>query len=115
MFVVEAANGDELLLWDRACEDLQLVKRVYQVNKENVALLMVGDNATDIVKWFPNIFEGQGTLPFTYKLQLNNDSITVMHAAWHVPAALLEGFWGKNWIVWHSWELCNKLNNLQIG
>ncbi len=50
MFVVEVANGDESLLGDRACEDLQLVKRVYQVNKENVALLMVDDNVTDIVK-----------------------------------------------------------------
>ncbi len=37
MFVVEVANGDGSLPEDRACEYFQLVNRVFQVNKENLA------------------------------------------------------------------------------
>ncbi len=78
-------NGHEPLLGDRACEDLQLVKRVYQVNKENVVIQTASDHVTDIVNQFPDVFEGQGTLPYTYKIQLKDDATPVIHAPWRVP------------------------------
>jgi len=87
MFVV-VPNGHESLLGDKACEDLHLVKRVYQVNRETVVLQTVCDDVTDIVKQFPDVFEGQGTLPFTYKIQLKDDATPVIHAPRRVPAPL---------------------------
>ncbi len=76
MFVV-VPNDHESLLGDRACEDLQLVKRVYQ---ENVVIQTVCDRVTDIINQFPDVFEAQGTLPYTYKIQLKDDATPVIHA-----------------------------------
>jgi len=44
------------LLGDRACEDLQSVKRISQVNKENVVVQTICDRVTDIVNQFPDVF-----------------------------------------------------------
>ncbi len=44
----------------------------------------------NIVKQFPDIFEGFGILPFTYKMQLKKDAQPVVHAPRRVPAPLLE-------------------------
>ena len=63
MFAV-VPNGHESLLGDRACENLQLDKRVYQVN-QNVVVQTGYDSVIDLVNQFPDVFEGQGTLPFT--------------------------------------------------
>ncbi|XP_060752196.1 uncharacterized protein LOC132863418 isoform X2 [Tachysurus vachellii] len=88
MFVV-VPNGHESLLGDRACENLQLVKRVYQVN-QNVVVQTGHDSVIDLVNQFPDVFEGQGTLPFTYKIQLREDATPVIHAPRRVPVPLRE-------------------------
>ncbi len=43
-----------------------------------------------IEKQFPDIFEGFGILPFTYKMQLKKDAQPVVHAPRRVPAPLHE-------------------------
>ncbi len=44
----------------------------------------------NIVKQFPDVFEGFGVLPFTYKIQLKKDAQPVVHAPRRVPAPLRE-------------------------
>lgn len=84
MFVV-VPEDHESLLGDRACEDLGLVKRVFQLNSEIEPNM---NTAKDIARQFPGMFKGQGTLPFTYKIQLKSDAKPVIHAPRRVPAPL---------------------------
>lgn len=67
MFVVVPKG--QSLLGDKACEDLGLVRRIYQLNKDTVEVTEQGEGVNSIVDSFPGIFKGQGTLPFTYKIQ----------------------------------------------
>nr|XP_023692958.1 uncharacterized protein LOC111856889 [Paramormyrops kingsleyae] len=82
-FVV-VPGGHDSVLGDKACEDLGLVKRVYVINSGETK-----DTVKNIVAQFPDIFEGFGVLPFTYKIQLKKDQ-SVFHAPRRVPAPLCE-------------------------
>ncbi|XP_053092978.1 uncharacterized protein K02A2.6-like [Pangasianodon hypophthalmus] len=84
MFVV-VPGGHDSVLGDKACEDLGLVKRVYIINNGETQ-----NNVGNIVQQFPDIFEGFGELPFTYKIQLKKDAQPVVHAPRGVPAPLRE-------------------------
>ncbi|RXN33946.1 Transposon Ty3-I Gag-Pol [Labeo rohita] len=84
MFVV-VPGGHDSVLGDKACEDLGLVKRVYIINNGETQ-----NSVENIVKQFPDIFEGFGVLPFTYKIQLKKDAQPVVHAPRRVPAPLRE-------------------------
>ena len=58
MFVV-VPDDHKSLLWDRACEDLELVKRVYQLNSEKVSDTDTEkESVNDIVHRFPELFKG---------------------------------------------------------
>ena len=64
MFIV-VPDGHDSLLGDKACKVFGLVKRVYSINSTNAR------NSVDaIVEQFPEF----GVLPFTYKIQLKEDS-----------------------------------------
>ncbi|XP_048054388.1 uncharacterized protein K02A2.6-like [Megalobrama amblycephala] len=82
VFVV-VPDGHDSVLGDKACEDLGLVKRVDNIKYGNTQ-----NSVDNIVKQFPNIFEGFGALPFTYKIQLKEDAKPVVHAPRRVPAPL---------------------------
>ncbi|XP_057184972.1 uncharacterized protein K02A2.6-like [Triplophysa rosa] len=84
MFVV-VPDGHDSVLGDTACEDLGLVKRVYNIEGANTQ-----DRVNNLVKQFPDIFEGFGVLPLTYKIQLKEDAKPVVHAPRRVPAPLRE-------------------------
>lgn len=92
-------NGHESLLGDRASEDLGLVKRIYQINTDNMKIVKQDkrlehqqcQGTTDIVEKFPSVFKGHGTLPYTYKIQLKDDAKPVVHASRRVPAPLRAG------------------------
>lgn len=84
MFVV-VPDGHDSVLGDKACEDLGLVRRVYTINNGETQ-----NSVEQIVKQFPDIFEGFGVLPFTYKIQLKKDAQPVVHAPRRVPAPLRE-------------------------
>ncbi|KAL1264137.1 hypothetical protein QQF64_004492 [Cirrhinus molitorella] len=76
-------KGHDSVLGDKASEDLGLVKRVYNVQDAKTQ-----DKVKSLVKQFPDIFEGFGVLPFTYKIQLKEDAKPVVHAPRRVPAPL---------------------------
>ena len=78
-------EGLDSLLGDKACEDLELVKRVYRINTEMTAS---PDTVDSIVQNFSNVFKSFGALPFTYKIQLKENAQPVVHAARRVPVAL---------------------------
>lgn len=73
------------LLVDKACEELELVKRVYCVNTDIAPAV---DCMDSIVQHFTDVFKGFGTLPFTYKIQLKEGAQPVVHAPRRVPAPL---------------------------
>lgn len=88
MFVV-VPDAHKSLLEDRAWEDLELLKRVYQLNREKVSDTNTGNYFVNyIVHRFPEMFKGQGMLPFTYKIQLKCDAKPVIHAPQRVPGPL---------------------------
>ena len=88
MFVV-VPDDHESLLGDRACDDLELVKMVYQLNSEKVSDTDTEkESVNDIVHRFPELFKGHGTLLFTDKIQLKSDATPVIHAPRRVPAPL---------------------------
>jgi len=64
MFVV-VPDGRDSVLGDKACEDLGLVKRIFTISNGEIQ-----DSVEHIVRPFPDIFEGFGVLPFTYRIQL---------------------------------------------
>ena len=78
-------EGLDSLLGDKACEDLELVKRVYRINTDVTAS---SDTVDSIVQNFSEVFKGFGALPFTYKIQLKENAQPVVHAARRVPVAL---------------------------
>lgn len=78
-------EGLDSLLGDKACENLQLVKRVYRINTS----VTDSTGSVDlIVQNFSDVFRGFGVLPFTYKIQLKDNAQPVVHAARRVPLAL---------------------------
>ena len=78
-------EGLDSLLGDKACESLELVKRVYRIN---TSMTDSPDSADTIVQNFSDVFRGFGMLPFTYKIQLKDNAQPVVHAARRVPLAL---------------------------
>lgn len=78
-------EGLDSLLGDKACEDLELVKRVYRIN---TSITDSPDSANVIVQNFSDVFRGFGVLPLTYKIQLKDNAQPVVHAARRVPLAL---------------------------
>ncbi len=77
----------ESLLGDKACESLNLVKRVYHINHNNSAVT-ASNSVDDIVQNFADAFEGFGVLPYVYKIQLRENAQPVVHPARRVPAPL---------------------------
>ncbi len=75
------------LLGDKACESLNLVKRVYHINHNNSAVT-TSNSVDDIVQNFADAFEGFGVLPYVYKIQLKENAQPVVHPACRVPAPL---------------------------
>ncbi|KAK7933488.1 hypothetical protein WMY93_004384 [Mugilogobius chulae] len=95
MFTI-VPNGHESILGDKASEDLGLVRRVYQINNENIEMdnqssklpQKQSEESTHIVDKYSSVFKGHGTLPYTYKIQLKEDATPVVHAPRRVPAPL---------------------------
>lgn len=79
-------EGLDSLLADKACENLELVKRVYRI-KTSITDYS-DDSANVIVQNFSDVFRGFGVLPFTYKIQLKDNAQPVVHAARRIPLAL---------------------------
>lgn len=81
---------------DKASEDLGLVKRIYQINTDNMKIVKQGkqkehhqcEGSSNTVNKFPSIFTGHGTLPYTYKIQLKDDAVPIVHAPRRVSAPL---------------------------
>lgn len=96
MFTI-VPSGHESILGDKASEDLGLVKRIYQINSDNIKIdnqikmLSQSEGSTSIVNKYATVFKGHGTLPYTYKIQLKEDAKPVVHAPRRVPAPLKEG------------------------
>ncbi|XP_054864307.1 uncharacterized protein LOC129348265 isoform X1 [Amphiprion ocellaris] len=93
MFTI-VPSGHESILGDKASEDLGLVKRIYQINSDNVnmdklnKILSQSEGSTSILNKYTSVFKGHGTLPYTYKIQLKDDAKPVVHAPRRVPAPL---------------------------
>lgn len=85
MFTI-VPSGHESILGDKASEDLGLVKRIYQINSDNIKIdnqikrLSQSEGSTSIVNKYATVFKGHGTLPYTYKIQLKEDAKPVVHA-----------------------------------
>uniref|UniRef100_A0A8C6LCJ1 ribonuclease H n=1 Tax=Nothobranchius furzeri TaxID=105023 RepID=A0A8C6LCJ1_NOTFU len=75
-------EGHDSLIGDEACERLGLVHRVYHVNGDPHS------SAETIVGQYPDVFEGFGALPYTYKIHLKDNARPVVHAPRRVPGAL---------------------------
>lgn len=79
------AEALESLLGDKACEDLNLVKRVYHINHDKSAVT-TSNSVDDIVQSFAEVFKGFGAPPYVYKLKENAQ--LVVHPACRTPAPL---------------------------
>lgn len=96
MFTI-VPSGHESILGDKASEELGLVKRIYQINSDNVKLDNMdkrssqSEGSTSILNKYSSFFKGHGTLPYTYKIQLKEDAKPVVHAPRRVPAPLKAG------------------------
>ncbi|RXN30291.1 retrotransposon-like family member retr-1 [Labeo rohita] len=77
----------ESLLGDKACENLNLFKRVYHINHDNSAVT-TSNSVDDIVQSFVDVFKGFGVLPYVYKIQLKENAQPVVHPARRIPAPL---------------------------
>ncbi|KAL0151936.1 hypothetical protein M9458_052743, partial [Cirrhinus mrigala] len=77
----------ESLLGDKACENLNLVKRVYHINHDNSAVT-TSNSVDDIVRSFVDVFKGFGVLPYVYKIHLKENAQPVVHPVRRVPAPL---------------------------
>ena len=86
-------NGHKSLLGDKASEDLGLVKRIYQINTDNIKKVKQDkrqehqqcEGSADIVDKFPSVFKGHRSI------QLKGDAKPVVHAPRRVPAPLRAG------------------------
>lgn len=81
------AEGLESLLGDKACENLNLVKRVYYINQD-YSVVSTSNSVDDIVESFTDVFKGFGVLPNVYKIQLKENAHPVVYSARRVPAPL---------------------------
>ncbi|GAA6098903.1 uncharacterized protein K02A2.6-like [Tachysurus ichikawai] len=96
MFTI-VPSGHESILGDKASEDLGLVKRIYQINSDNIKIdnqikrLSQSKGSISIVNKYTTVFKGHGTLPYTYKIQLKEDAKPVVHGPRRVPAPLKAG------------------------
>ncbi|KAK7933984.1 hypothetical protein WMY93_004880 [Mugilogobius chulae] len=76
-------EGRESLLSGTTSKRLNLVKRVYQIS------CFSGTQTVEtIVQQYQDVFKGLGCLPYTYKIQLNENATPVIHAPRRVPAPL---------------------------
>jgi len=79
MFTI-VPTGHESFLGDKASEDLGLVKRIYQINSDNIKIdnqtkkLSQSEGSKSIGNKYSSVFKGHGTLPYTYKIQLKEDA-----------------------------------------
>lgn len=90
MFTI-VPNGHELILGDEVYEDLGLVKRIYQINSDSIKMDKQGNSLSQIQgeeSTHSSVFKGHGTLPYSYKIQLKENAIPVVHAPRRVPAPL---------------------------
>lgn len=71
-------EGLDSLLGDKACENLELVKRVYQIYP---SITDSPDSAHVIVQSVSAVFKGFGVLPFTYIIHLKDNALPVARAA----------------------------------
>lgn len=94
MFTI-VPSGHESILGDKASEDLGLVKRIYQINSDDSENPNIrqpqNEGSESIVNRYADVFRGHGTLPYTYKIQLKEDAVPVVHAPRRVPAPLKVG------------------------
>lgn len=88
MFVVVSKNYPPLLGLE-AIKQLGLVKRVHVVG-EDKTLNTESSEQCEIAQEFAEVFEGIGCLPVTYKIQLKEDAVPVIHPARKIPVALRE-------------------------
>jgi hypothetical protein len=99
MLFIVVPDGHKSLLGDKASEDLGLVKRIYQINTDSLTVVKQGkelehqqcEGSSNMVNEFSSVLEGHGTLPYTYKIQLKDDAVPVVHAPRRVPAPLRAG------------------------
>lgn len=82
-------EGLESLLGGVASKRLNLVRRVYHINCSEAASVHTS-TVDSIVQRFHDVFKGLGCLPYTYKIQLKEDAVPVIHAPRRVPAPLRE-------------------------
>lgn len=96
MFTI-VPSGHESISGDKVSEDLGLVKRIYQINNDNIEILnkserlSQSEGSKSIVNKYATVFKGHDTLPYTYKIQLKEDATPVVHAPRRVPAPLKAG------------------------
>lgn len=76
-FIVVASDSVPVL-GRSSCEELNLVKRVWAINKSN----------ENILQEFPDVFQGIGCLPGKYKIELKPNVQPVVHAPRKLPVAL---------------------------
>ena len=99
ILLIVVPDGHKSLLGDKASEDLGLVKRIYQINTDSLTVVKQGkelehqqcEGSSNMVNECSSVLEGHGTLPYTYKIQLKDDAVPVVHAPRRVPAPLRAG------------------------
>lgn len=91
LFVVAKVDSQPILGL-QTCVKLSLVKRVNIINKDVAEPHRPSSASPDahpnIVNHYKDVFEGIGCLPVTYRIQLRDDAVPVIHAARKVPVAL---------------------------
>lgn len=70
-----------------SCEELKLVKRIMSISSKNDSERILDD--------YPDVFEGLGCLPGSYKISLKENIHPVVHAPRKMPIALKESFKNK--------------------
>lgn len=75
------------MLCDKACENLNLLKRVYYINQD-YSVVSTSNSVDDIVESFTDVFKGFGVLPYVYKIHLKENARPVEYSAHRVPAPL---------------------------
>ncbi|XP_072330208.1 uncharacterized protein [Scyliorhinus torazame] len=79
------------LLGAQACKLLNLVQRVHSLSPDDTSAFQDTDfraQLDPIINQHHHVFEGMGTLPYTYKILLKQNAMPVVHAPHRVPAPL---------------------------
>ena len=67
-----------------SCLSLRLIKLILSVEK----MQNPGQNQTDMIKEYSDVFEGLGTFPGVHKIHLKPDAVPVVHPPRRIPVAL---------------------------